>query len=971
MRLFIRRVALTVALLTAGAIVLAHAQPRFWRHFTRGMEGHLPIPDVAPALHAAERIGIGAAAIAGTWIAVSLGGRLVGRHLRRADRSRLPGRLGASVDRRRARLAPAAVELLLGRDSLAEPYEVAKLFDGLAGVLRPRTRFTPGALLGPHPLALAVLSDTRDGSVRFVVQVAPVLQPAVIARLRATYRDVDVRPLSDALVPDDRVAVVRLKKRSRWLYALQTTKDFQHSVIESLVQTMHGTGTDACVQLVLTPAPATVERFAARALRRRERALRAETSYSPNEPGVESVVAQKTIKGAVEGVGRALLWFELRVAVPRGRRDIALQLAGVLNEARQDNELRPRVIRVRRRLTAQRIQAGRPAPIPGWWSGALPASEVATLWQLPGARVKGAGLQRAIARQLQAPDTISRQPADALLVDERGPLGIRPYDRRYGYAIIGAAGGGKTSILLRDIGNAARDPSRALILVDPKEDAARDALHLIPRERTVHYLDLGKPYCGMNILALRHLSPQVRADVLIAALRETAGEGSIQARSDELLRASITAVCVVEHTPTLFHVHRMLDPFLSGYRDYVVRELRHHHEVDFLRDYWQRDFPAMLAANARFVAETVNAPRNKLSRFLAVPSLQLLDTHPVQLDLERIIDRREILVVNGSKGAVGEDNATLFGRLLILQLQKTLHQIQRRDRSDRLPVRLIIDEAHNFFTPSFATMLSEGRSASLEAVAAFQYTQQIDDERVKAGIKSLLQNISITRLREFEDARAFAALAMEVFSDTIRAEPDDQRRLAIDPLDIINMPNHRPLNLWLTDGAPQPAFTASTLPIEPLLTSAGAQANAAQHLAEQRRRGWHPHDEGRPIIPPLVWDAAFPILVRDRSVHIDIGAWSGTPDLGPPAGVIVALQAPSGSWQGYQASPDDPTRRRWHITVPADPDTDGWLPAGRYPVRVLVTAANGDQHAWTPVDADGAPILAELPPQHSLVTQVA
>jgi hypothetical protein len=117
-------------------------------------------------------------------------------------------------------------------------------------------------------------------------------------------------------------------------------------------------------------------------------------------------------------------------------------------------------------------------------------------------------------------------------------------------------------------------------------------------------------------------------------------------------------------------------------------------------------------------------------------------------------------------------------------------------------------------------MLSEGRAAGVEVAAAFQYTGQIIDERVRAGVKSLLQNISIFRLREFEDARSAAALAMDVFADTIRGDVEDARRLRIDPIDIVNQPNHRAINLWLADGTPQHAFTATTLPIEPVVAPA-------------------------------------------------------------------------------------------------------------------------------------------------------
>jgi hypothetical protein len=966
-RRFLVGLAFCIGAAVAYGFLLRRRDPGAFGHLVDGLVPDVRLPGAAYALLdvAAGALRVGVALGVAVGLVATLG-RLLGRWLHRPYSRGSPGPPGAAA-RAREEFRPQLLELTLGRDSLAEPYEIAKLLDGLAGILRPRARLHPRVLLGPDPLSLVLVNHPPTRSVRFAVAVAPRAAQAALARIRATYPEVRTRPLAlwddvalDAPLRALRgraapcpVEVVRLKKRSRWLWSLQTTKDYQHSLVDALVTTMAASGVPSVCQLVVTPVPALVERYAGAALRRRERSLRAETQLSAAEPGVDSAVAQKHIKGALEGVGRALFWFDYRIAVPRGHSGAALELAGVLGEARQDNELRPRTIRLRRRLVAWRVAHHLAPPLPSLWTGAVSAAELATLWHLPSRRVRGVGLERAQARELPAAQAISRDPADMLLVDEHGPLGIAPGDRRYGYAVIGAAGGGKSSIVFRYAGNVARDRSRALILADPKEDLARDVLCVVPRDRTVHYIDLAKPYCGLNPLALTQIAPEVRADILISALRETAGEGSIQARSDEFLRAATTAVCVVEQTPTLWHVRRMLDPFEGGYRDWVVRELRYHREVDFLRDYWEREFPAMVKANSRFAAEALNAPRNKLSRFLAVPSLGLLVNHPVELDIERIIAGREILIVNGSKGAVGEANAVLFLQLLVLLVQKTLHQLQRRDRSERTQCALVIDEAHNVFTPSFATLLSEGRSAGLEAVAAFQYSEQIQDPRVKAGVKSLLQNISVTRLREFEDARAVAALAMDVFADTIRAEADEQRRLSLDPIDVINMPNYRPLNLWLAGGVPQPAHTGQTLPVEPLTVSVEARRTRDLHVERQRRRGYHPHDDGRVIGAPAMWTAGRPVRAVGRTVEVDLGAESALLRAAARARVAITLRpVAGGEWTAFRAVPDA-TGRRYRATVPSEAGAPGALAAGEYVAKAIVMVEGAPAREWQPAFTDG------------------
>jgi len=876
-------------------------------------------------------------------------------------------------------------ELRLGRDDHASPYEVSRVFDGIAGALRPH--LIGRVLGGPETLILKITSDPDTRTVRFFILAARAFHGPIAARLAATYPDVRLTPFdaseSDPLglagitsplqtltarLRGERVAplgveVLRLKKARRWLWALATTKDYEHAPIESLISVMHATRAPCAVELVLTPAPVLLDRYAGRALRGRERSLKLEGSFSPQEPGVQSVVAQKHLKGAVEGVGRALWWFDYRILVPAGAQAAGRHIAGVVQETRAENYLRVRVMRVRRRLYAWRSARGLPPLFPALWSGVLSSAELASLWQLPTLRAKGVPLTRASARQILAPSRVSRDPAHAILYDEHGALGIRPADRSSGLMFLGAPDAGKTAALARHIYAVARDPSRALLIVDPKEDLAPLSLSLIPASRTVHYLDLGAPRWGLNILTASHLPPEIRADILIAVIRELAGETAVGPRSDMFLRAAIQAVATVEPTATLQHVAALLDPDDDGYRRWVVRELRHHHEVEFVRDYWQRTFPRMVRANPRFIAEAVAAPQNKLFRFLTSPSLNLLMTHPRQLDLESIIQRREVLILNASKGAVGEDNAKLFCAMFVLLCQKVLHQQQRKPAGERARATLAIDEAHNVFTPSFATMLSEGRSGGLEVAAAFQYTGQIADERVRSGVKSLLQNLTIFRLREFEDARAAAALAMEVFTDTLRGDIEDQRRVRVDPMDIVRQPNHRAHALWLSDGVPQPVFTAETRPMEELSESPEALGAREHHEAEQRRRGDHPHDHGRYIQPPLVWSIHTPVIARHRTIHIDLNAWPDPPPLEQVERVAALLSSPDGQSIAHIARPTDPARRRFAVALPDGPGEPGWLPEGLYSIQVL--AWIGGQAApriWTPTvqDDDGEEVALQI-----------
>jgi hypothetical protein len=886
----------------------------------------------------------------------------------------------ARLRARRRRAEPSGVlcaELRLGRDDQASPYEISKVFDGIAGALRPGIIRRP--LTGPPTLTLRIVSEGGARSVRFLVQAPAVYHPAIASRLRATYPDTRLIPI-DAYhadpfalstlaspsvavrallgrhepVPPVAVDLLRVKKARRWVWALATTKDYEHSLIESLLSVMHALTTPCVVELLLTPAPTLLERYTGHALARRERSFMADRALGPNQPGADGVVAKKHLQGAVEGVGRAWWWFDLRVVVPRGHEPYARQVAGVIQETRGENYLRVRVMRLRRRLFAWRSGRGLPPFFPALWSGALSSAEVASLWHLPTLRLKGVPLRRISAREIAATSAISRDPAHAVMRDEHGPVGIHPADRRYGWMLLGTAGAGKTAALAPHVKAVAEDDERALVIIDPKEDFARVCMGLIPTRRTVHYLDLGAPRYGLNILTAGHLTPEIRADIFISVIRELAGESSVGPRSDLFLRAALQAVMIVEPVPALQHVAALLDPYDAGYREWVTRELRSHHEIDFVRDYWEHTFPHMVKHNPRFFAEAVAAPANKIARFLTSPSLNLLMTHPIQLDLESIVQRREILIVNGSKGAVGESNANLFCSMLILLIQRALHQIQRLQAEERVQAALVIDEAHNVFIPAFSTLLAEGRSGGIEVAAAFQYTGQIADENVRAGVRSLLQNVSIFRQRDFQDARAAAALAMEVFQDNIRGDVEDQRRIRIDPTDIVQQPNYRAVNLWLAHGIPQPAATASTAPMEQLVATPEAREARAHHEREQVLRGDHPHDHGRYIQPPLVWSEKAPIVARYRTVHVDLAAWGDCPPLTEIVRVAVVLKPTQGEPLAHVAEPDDGSQSRYAVELPAEAHEPGWLPAGTYDVHVLVwVRGEPEPRTWAPAAGDG------------------
>ena len=720
-------------------------------------------------------------------------------------------------------------ELRLGRDDLANPYHVQEAFEGIAGAIG--VRWYERLWRGPEHLALEI-HRLPDASIRFAIAAPRYLAASIRGPLEDLYPDVELRGAFPA-EPEWSRCVTRLKKRFSFVLSIQTTRNYEHAFSETLVALMDKSDRELTVQLMLTPAAGFVHRRARRLLKRRERGLQHADHRDPGELGIDSIVEAKELKGALELQHRTLYQFDLRVC-GQDRASVR-RVAGLFSQLRSENELARRDIRIRRDTYAKRITNAMPNPMPGLRTGVFSTSELATMWQLPRARVKHPALPRATVRRAMAPAEIQRDPTRTLLADERGPVTLAPQDRKYGHALIGGQGGGKSSVMARHFANDTRDPDRAVILIDPKGPLAELCLGLVPANRTVHYLDLGCPEVGINPLNI-NATPGARAAVFLQALIEANPPGAIQAASDSFLRQAVSTVCTVEPKPTLWHVYRMLDFGTSQYRAKVVGQLSQISGAEFAKRYWQREFPALIKDRG-YAAQALNPPRNKIERLISTREIDTLLRHPVPLDLEGIIGRGEILIVAGAKSTVGEDNTILVAHLLLQLLHRAIQAQQDLPEDRRRPVSLLIDEAHNVLTPSVAKMLAEGRSAGLEAVFAWQYSAQIRDEIIRSGVRSLLQSISIFRMREMEDARSLAGLAMEVYSDHISIEQDEQERLRFSPDDILRLPIHQAINIWIAGGVPRAGFLAHTLPMEEL-----HDGNLADHHrnAQHARGGHHP-----------------------------------------------------------------------------------------------------------------------------------
>jgi len=366
-------------------------------------------------------------------------------------------------------------------------------------------------------------------------------------------------------------------------------------------------------------------------------------------------------------------------------------------------------------------------------------------------------------------------------------FGIKQDDRFSHVYVIGRTGAGKTTLLetlaLQDI-----NCGRGLCVIDPHGDLAERLARAVPthRQSDLRYLnapDIGQPY-GYN--PLRRVHPS-RIPLAVSGLMEAMKKLWDEAwgvRMEHILRNTLYAL-IEAGDATLPDILRML-----GDKEYRSRVLTKVHNEQ-VRTFWSEEFRAY---NPRYRQEMIAPIQNKVGAFLADPKLRRIFTGaPVDLHFRTIMDEGNILIVNLSKGRLGEDSANLLGALLVTTLG--LAAMSRGDSAEggRRDFFIYIDEFQSFTTLSVANMVSELRKFRIGLTLAHQHLYQLDPE-VRHAVLGNMGTLISFRLGP-EDAPVIAKELEPVFQ----------------PLDLLNLPNRDIYLKLMIDGAPSRPFSATTL----------------------------------------------------------------------------------------------------------------------------------------------------------------
>src|SRR6266481_2440769 len=366
-------------------------------------------------------------------------------------------------------------------------------------------------------------------------------------------------------------------------------------------------------------------------------------------------------------------------------------------------------------------------------------------------------------------------------------FGIKQADRLSHMYIIGKTGTGKSTLLetlaLQDI-----TAGRGMMLIDPHGDLAERVAKAVPahRRQDVIYFNVPDPTQPFGYNPLKHVREDkisLAASGLMEAFKKMWPD-AWGVRMEHVLRNTLLTL-LEQPEATLGDVLRLLDD--KSFRSAAVARIRN----EQVRQFWITEYDHY---PPRLRAEAIAPIQNKVGAYLADPTLRRILTNPEKpLQIRRIMDAGKILIVNLSRGQLGEDTTSLLGALLITTVALAAFSRAEITESERRPFFVYRDEFQSFTTRSLATMTAELRKYGIGVIAGHQYLTQVEPEVIDAVLGNA-GTIICFRL----GPRDAAAMAGE-FEPKLQAT------------DLVNLPNHEIYLKLMIDGAPSQPFSGDTL----------------------------------------------------------------------------------------------------------------------------------------------------------------
>jgi len=408
-------------------------------------------------------------------------------------------------------------------------------------------------------------------------------------------------------------------------------------------------------------------------------------------------------------------------------------------------------------------------------------------------------------------------------------FGIKVDDRRRHMYLIGKTGMGKSTILENMIVEDIRQ-GKGVAVIDPHGDLAEKVIQYIPSHRIndVIYFNPSDIDYPLAFNVVEQVEPHLRhlvASGLIGVFQKLWAD-SWGPRLEYILRNSILAILDYPNS-TLLGITRMLSD--KTFRKKVVENI----QDPVVKAFWVKEFASYAD---KFASEAVSPIQNKVGQFLSSSLIRnIVGQVKSSIDLRKVMDEGKVLIMNLSKGRIGEDNSELLGAMMITKIQLAAMSRVNILEEERRDFYLYVDEFQNFATESFANILSEARKYRLNLIMGHQYIEQLN-EKVKFAVFGNVGTLVVFRVGA-TDAEELVKEFAPVFTEE----------------DLVNLPKYNVVLKLMIDGVASDPFSARGLGP---LTDAERTGNeqkvidycreryaSARNEVEEKIMRWHQADD--------------------------------------------------------------------------------------------------------------------------------
>jgi hypothetical protein len=365
----------------------------------------------------------------------------------------------------------------------------------------------------------------------------------------------------------------------------------------------------------------------------------------------------------------------------------------------------------------------------------LNSEELASIYHFPNALIQTPGIKWLPAKAQQIPVNLPKEGikfAKAAFRGSEEEVRISEYDKMRHVYVIGQTGTGKT-VLMKNMMISDIEAGNGVCFIDPHGDGIEDIIPRIPKERAEDVIifnaaDTERPL-GLNLFEARTIEQQdlviAEAITMLYKLYDPGHQGIMGPRFEHWFRNAALALMADPKGGTFIEVPRIFtdDKFLAEKLKHVTDPV--------VRNFWINE----MGQTADFhKSEVLGWFVGKFGAFMTNTTMRnILGQVDSSLSLRDIMDNKKILLVNLSKGLIGELNMQLLGMIFISKIQ--LAAMGRADlpEDQRQPFTLYIDEFQNFVTDNISQILSEARKYKLSLVMANQFIGQLRDD-IKAAV---------------------------------------------------------------------------------------------------------------------------------------------------------------------------------------------------------------------------------------------